>query len=230
MYKCDECGKEFEKRQSYAAHKSSHKRGESYSKKRRSKDDEYYIKKEALKNAVLSTCKFCGENFDKKKIGAHVIFCNSNNKRDLTKKKISESNKNRQVSDEVKKKISESMKKAHSDNRAWNIGKSRWNNKKSYPEEFFEKVIENEFDDKIFVNEHPVDRYSLDFAWIHKMKAIEIDGEQHERFEEYRERDKRKDEACKKLGWTILRISWKDLYHNPKDFIKIANEFIGQVV
>jgi len=230
MYKCEECGKEFEKRQSYAAHRSSHKRGESYSKKRRSKDENYYIEKEARKNAVLSKCKFCGNEFDKKKIGAHVILCKSNDKREDTMKKISISNTGRKMLDSSKEKISSSMKKAHEDRRAWNIGKSRWNNKKSYPEEFFESVIKNEFDDKEFKNEYPVDIYSLDFAWIHKMKAIEIDGEQHQRFEECKKRDKRKDIACKKLGWTILRISWKDLYHNPKFYIKIANEFIGRVV
>ena len=52
------------------------------------------------------------------------------------------------LSEDIKKSISISMKKAHSEKRAWNIGKSRWNNKPSWPEQFFMKVIENEFLDK----------------------------------------------------------------------------------
>ena len=63
------------------------------------------------------------------------------------------------VTEETKKKISESMKKAHKEGRAWNIGKSRWNNKHSYPEEFFIQVIDNEFEDKNYVCEYPFEIY-----------------------------------------------------------------------
>ena len=93
------------------------------------------------------------------------------------------------VTEETKKKISESMKKAHKEGRAWNIGKSRWNNKHSYPEEFFIQVINNEFEDKNYVCEYPLEIYSLDFAWIEKKKCIEIDGDQHQRFENRMERN-----------------------------------------
>ena len=66
------------------------------------------------------------------------------------------------------------MKKAHKEGRAWNIGSSRWNNKPSYPEQFFLKVIENEFDDKGYVREYPFGRFSLDFAWPHKNYALKL--------------------------------------------------------
>ena len=62
---------------------------------------------------------------------------------DETRRKISEKSKNQVASNETKAKISESMKRAHLEGRAWNIGKSRWNNEPSYPEIFFIKVIEN---------------------------------------------------------------------------------------
>ena len=119
-------------------------------------------------------------------------------------------------------KLSESGKLAHKEGRAWNIGMSRWNNEPSYPEKFFMEVIKNEFEDKNYQKEYPVGIYSLDFAWIEKKKAIEIDGEQHQRFEEYRERDKRKDMYLTKEGWKILRIVWKDMFHNTKEKIKIC--------
>lgn len=57
-------------------------------------------------------------------------------------KKISKSLKGKpkqKMSEEQKQKISISMKKAQKEGRAWNIGKSRWNNKPSYAENFFYK-------------------------------------------------------------------------------------------
>lgn len=127
------------------------------------------------------------------------------------------------------KKLSESMKKAHKEGRAWNIGKSRWNNKPSYPESFFMKVIKNDFDDKNYKYEMPFKIYSLDFAWPHKKKVIEIDGEQHKRFEEYKKRDRRKDYYLKKDGWKIKRISWKRMCKNTKKIINELNLFIGKI-
>ena len=118
------------------------------------------------------------------------------------------------------------MKVAHNEGRAWNIGMSRWNNEPSYPEIFFMKVIENEFIDKEYKTEHPMSIYSFDFAWIDKMKAIEIDGSQHERFDEIKDRDNRKDMLATKNGWQVLRIKWKDMFNDPQKWIKIAYEFI----
>lgn len=135
--------------------------------------------------------------------------------------------KGRQLPDETKKLISKSMRKAHAEGRAHNIGESRWNNEPSYPEVWFMKVIDNEFDDKNYIREHPFHLFSLDFAWIHKKKCIEIDGEQHQRFADYAERDKRKDIKLQEEGWQVLRLIWKDVYADPKKYIRLANKFIG---
>lgn len=143
------------------------------------------------------------------------------------KKKIAIAQSGKKDTDEVKRKKSEGMKKAHKEGRAHNIGKSRWNNDPSYPEKFFMKVIENEFDDKSYIREYSLGIYSLDFAWEHKKKCIEIDGDQHQRFEEYMQRDKRKDLLINGKGWEVLRISWKDLFHEPKKYIAIAKDYIG---
>lgn len=124
------------------------------------------------------------------------------------------------------KKISDSMKKAHAEGRAHNIGQSRWNNEPSYPEKFFIKVIENEFENKNYQREFPFFKYSLDFAWVNEKKVLEIDGEQHERFKEYKERDKKKDELLLKNGWKVLRIKWKDVMKDSKYWIKVAKSFI----
>lgn len=127
---------------------------------------------------------------------------------------------------ETKKSISNSMKKRHCEGIAWNIGMSRWNNEPSYPEKFFMQVIENEFDDKNTETEFPIGKYSLDFAWIHKKKGIEIDGEQHYRFQENVDRDKQKDKLCLEMGWEILRIRWTEMFKDTKKWIQIAKEFI----
>ena len=129
-------------------------------------------------------------------------------------------------SEETKKKLSEAMKKAHAEGRAHNIGESRWNNEPSWPEKWFMQVIENEFTDKNYVRERPFHRFSLDFAWEHKKKCIEIDGKQHEVFQEQIKRDLRKNELLKEEGWQLLRLKWKDVFHEPKKYIQIAKEFI----
>lgn len=108
------------------------------------------------------------------------------------------------------------MKLAHKEGRAHNIGECRHNNEPSYPEKWFMRVIENEFSNKNYIREFPFYRYSLDFAWPDLKICIEIDGEQHERFEEYKERDIKKDELLKQEGWKELRISWKECCKNPK--------------
>ena len=130
------------------------------------------------------------------------------------------------MTEEIRKKISDSMKLAHKEQRAWNIGKSRWNNKPSYPEKWFMSVIENEFTDKEYKREFPFSKYSIDFAWIHLKKAIEIDGEQHKRFPEYAERDRIKDSLLKESGWQVLRLPWQQIFNNTKDSIQQMKSFI----
>lgn len=64
---------------------------------------------------------------------------------ELTRKKLALAGSKRRATEETKKKISASMKKAHAEGRAHNIGECRWNNELSYPEQWFMKVLKNEF-------------------------------------------------------------------------------------
>jgi very-short-patch-repair endonuclease len=202
-------------------------------------------------------CKYCSKEYSNKGIGTHIWRkhgagvawkkCNENRvawNKGLTKKtdkRVAKAGKTlslrwkkcgcplvgRQLLEEHKKKVSEGMIRAHKEKRAWNIGKSRWNNKPSYPEIFFSRVIQNEFKDKNYKIEYPLSIYSLDFAWPHKKKTIEIDGAQHSRFEEYKKRDRRKTALIKKEGWKVLRIKWSYISKKPKFWIKKANDFVG---
>ena len=131
-------------------------------------------------------------------------------------------------SEETKRRISEGMKIAHAEGRAHNIGQCRWNNEMSYPEKFFKQVIENEFEDKNFVQEYNIGIYSIDFAWVEKKLAIEIDGEQHEK-PDYKSRDIRKDKKLKEEGWKVLRIKWKDMFNDTKHWIQISKNFVKEI-
>lgn len=129
----------------------------------------------------------------------------------------------------TREKISAGMKKAHAESRAHNIGQSRWNNEPSWPEQWFMEVIKNNFNDQNYIREYPFGRFSLDFAWPHKRRCIEIDGEQHQRFDDVKKRDAAKNELLTENDWSVLRLQWKDVYNNPKDFIKLAKKFIDDI-
>lgn len=130
------------------------------------------------------------------------------------------------ISNETKLKLSCSLKLAHKEGRAWNIGRSRWKNKPSYPEKFFIKVIQNDFLDKEYRREVPFHRFSLDFVWFNKKKVIEIDGKQHDIDLKQKQRDIEKDRLLILEGWQILRIKWKDLCNDSKYWILVGKNFI----
>ena len=140
------------------------------------------------------------------------------------------SQQDKPLTEKHKKAISDGMKKAHAEKRAHNIGSCRWNTEHSWPEKWFINVLTNEF--KMVENVHyktemPFGRFALDFAWPDQKLCIEIDGEQHERFEEYKLRDIEKDKLLKENDWQVIRIKWKDCYNNPKPFIELVrNKFI----
>ena len=132
----------------------------------------------------------------------------------------------------TKEKISAGMKKAHAEGRAHNIGQSRWNNKPSYPEQWFMKVIETEFGDKNYIREFPFYKYSLDFAWPNKKFCVEIDGEQHYRQTNdgilQQKRDFEKDVLLKANGWFEIRIAWSTICLNAKDFIAFVKNALDK--
>ena len=133
------------------------------------------------------------------------------------------------IPEEVKKKISYSMKKAHEEKRAYYIGKKeKLNGGMSYPEMWFENVIIDRFENKNFEYNFHVGSYYLDFAWVECKKCIEIDGEQHYRFERHIKHDKIRDEYLKSLGWIILRLPWKDIISDKEKYINIAKNFIDE--
>jgi very-short-patch-repair endonuclease len=130
--------------------------------------------------------------------------------------------------DSTKARLREAMLDRRANGYDWTFAHSKDNQSKmSYPETFWFEVIQNEFDDKDYIFNHPFGKFSLDFAWVNKKKVIEIDGEQHYTQEEQKIRDAEKDFLLKEQGWEILRIRWKRMFNDPKPVIKLAKEFIG---
>ena len=168
-------------------------------------------------------CKYCNIN----KLTTRACMTLHEKSCKLNPNRVDGWSKNNKVKEETKNKISKSMHKAALEgrNKGWSITKSGPQHK-SYPEKFFTKVIENEFDDKDYEYNKQFFTYKLDFAWEDKKKCIEIDGSQHERLIEQKESDIRKDKKLQENGWQVLRIKWKDMFNYPKLYIRIAKNFI----
>lgn len=75
----------------------------------------------------------------------------------------------------------------------------------SYPEKYFMNVLNNEQLEYIY--EHKVGNFFIDFAFLDKMIALEIDGKQH-KYEYYAKRDVIKDAFLNQEGWIVFRIDW----------------------
>lgn len=143
----------------------------------------------------------------------------------VTKEKLALIWKGKHLPEEMRKKISETQKKNIQ------IGKSKgWmschSSNRSWQEIEFQKIIQNEFEDKNVIEQYRFFCYALDFAWVEKKKCIEIDGKQHETSSLQKESDIRKDNKLKENGWKVLRIKFSDLSKDTQKYIKIAKQFI----
>ena len=165
-------------------------------------------------------CSFCDREFNRKESKTfHEKYCKENPNRVICK--------GHSIDSETRNKISIGMKKAHAEGRAHNIGECRWNNEPSYPEKWFEEMLKNELNQEEGIDykkEFPFYRFSLDFAWPTKKFCIEVDGEQHSRDSIQKERDIEKDKLLFQDGWVEIRIEWKSIFNNTKEFINILKD------
>lgn len=197
MYTCKTCGKEFEKRYSYIGHCSSHHRSESY-RLNRKKNSQNFVKSKK--------CKYCGEEFENGlKLGGHQTWCTLNPNVQETKNKIGKIRSGTKLSEEQKSKISKS-RKLYLDNNPGNIPYLlNHSSQESYPEKIFREALERRNIIGWTYN-HPIKRYSLDFAFIEQKIAVEIDGGTHN-LPEVILKDKLRDETLNRLGWTTIRYT-----------------------
>lgn len=109
-----------------------------------------------------------------------------------------------------------------------NPDKTAWRTKNiSYPEKIFlEKVHSLSWEKKYsIIREFSVFPFFIDFAFINEMVAVEIDGSQHLQTERL-ERDKKKDELLIKKGWSVIRISEKEIKRNIEETFEKLEEIL----
>lgn len=129
---------------------------------------------------------------------------------------------------ETRKKVSESMKKAHAEGRAGSFP-SRKNCEHSYPEKWLIGVLNRELgfvENKDYETEYYFHKQFLDFAWPDKKLCIEIDGQQHERFEERKLMDAKKDKNLEAEHWKLLRLKWSDICNDTQLYVQQILEFL----
>ena len=169
---------------------------------------------------INANCKYCNKICKTNSaLVFHEKYCKENPNREIYK--------SHKHTEETKIRLSKSMKLAIKEGRAKGWASSKQNkNGMSYPEIWFEKVINNEFKDKNYEYNKQFFKYKLDFAWVDKKKCIEIDGQQHQTNPIQAQSDKRKDTKLLENGWQVLRISWKEMFNSPKEWIEKAKQFI----
>lgn len=206
---CKICNEKFETRRLLYAHRKIHSVGLN----KKSKFAGYHP-------IINANCQYCGKICKTaSSLKLHENSCIKNPNR-ITYK-------GHQLNEEIRNKISNSMKLAIKEGRARGWANVKQNkNGMSYPEIWFEKVIENEFEDKNYEYNKQFFKYKLDFAWEAKKKCIEIDGSQHN-LPERKQSDENKDKLLNENGWTVLRLSWSYICKNSKEAIKIAKDFIS---
>lgn len=208
IWKCSICNKEFKSRRILNKHKKEHYQNENINSK--------YAGYHPIINAI---CKFCNRVCKTNSaLTLHEKYCKLNPNHEICI--------GHKLSAETKLKVSNSMKKAIAEGRAKGWASTKQNkNGMSYPELWFENVINNEFIDKNYEYNMQFFKYKLDFAWPHKKKCIEIDGSQHD-LPERKLSDSNKDKLLKENNWKILRLKWVYIFNNTKEAIKLAKDFI----
>ena len=225
VFMCEFCNREFDTKNACNSHRGKCKQNPNY----KYKEVPYEVRKhhsDVMKGKVSEPfvnckCSFCNRNFTRKSAKTiHEKYCKQNENRVVYIQHLQ--------SEETKRKISEGMRKAHNEKRAGTFP-TRKNCEHSWPEKWLINVLKRELgfiECKDYQTEFYFYKQFLDFAWVEKKLCIEIDGEQHNRFQDRIDADKRKDENLKKEGWKLLRINWSYVCNNTQDSIKQIVDFL----
>lgn len=113
------------------------------------------------------------------------------------------SRKNNGSCESARKKISEKVQQRLKDG-TFSGWKTRKDKAPSYAEQYFINLFNNE-NIVGWQRDYKAGRWFIDFAFLDKKIALEIDGKQHE---ERKEQDKIKDDFLSENGWKVFRIKW----------------------
>lgn len=210
MYKCNKCGKEFEKKQSYIAHCRIHS---GYVR------DKNPNARRNIPSKII--CEFCGEKFDDgRKLGGHITHCKLNPKHNeiISNMKKSGNARNLKWSDEDRKRISNARIKyliEHPDKVPYKLNHS---SNMSYPEKIFKNALESaNIGGWVYNYQNSI--YSYDFAFPEFKIDVEIDGNTHT-LEKVKKIDERRDKFSNENGWIVIRFTTKEVKENVIQCIK----------
>lgn len=210
IWKCEICNKVFESKQKLYNHKKE--------------ENHYLINNSKFGNVKTQTeikyaCQYCKKVFTTKSGRTlHERSCS------LNPNKQPGYNLGKHLSYDTKQKVSLARKKYIKEHGGiWWSSRSKC--KKSYAEAWVLKILNNEVQDKEFIEEYHLHKWFMDFAWPKKKIYIEVDGKQHE-WEDRKKNDEEKDNYYKSLGWKVLRLPWSYCCSNTQDCIKNIIDFV----
>lgn len=151
-----------------------------------------------LIDPIEKTCNWCKNNFKTKR--KKQIFCN---------RKCAASFKMSLPENQDRLRQTQLNLIASGKHQGW---LSRGKMKRSFPEKVSEECL-NELGfqrEKDFKIELLCGKWFIDFAFVERKIAIEIDGKQHQ-YPERIAKDKEKDAHLSSEGWAVHRIAWKKL-------------------
>jgi len=178
----------------------------------------------------MFSCEWCNRNFNSGfKLGGHKSWCKKNPNIKKNKENRSIEKIGRKLTEAHKKNISKALKKAHKtgNHPGWaHINTSEF--QMSRPEKTFKKVLqERGFYDKYYIKYgFPFGKYFLDFAILDFKLDIEIDGKQHFQSKKNLDHDYKRDKYILRNGWSVYRISVKELFENINGVITKMEQFI----
>ena len=143
---------------------------------------------------------------------------------DETKAKISKARKGKTLTEEHKAKISKARKQYLDDNPGNIPYLLNHSSNESYPEKIFREALERRNIIGWTYN-HPIKRYSLDFAFIEQKIDVEIDGGTHN-LPEVILKDELRDDTLNKLGWKTIRFTAVQIKENVEKCIDILLELL----
>lgn len=202
MIKCEGCNKEFKNKGGYSSHK---------------KTCDYVL---TIKNEIISLYvdSLVGINEIGKKygIGKDIVIRVLGDKKRTLSEGIKTAHKKYPErylhSDETK----EIMRVKRIEFMKNNPYKTAWRTSNlSYPEKLFLEKLEilNWGEKYSIIREYCIFPYFIDFAFVNEKVAVEIDGSQH-LLSDRKESDDKKDKLLLKDGWSVIRITDKEVKSN----------------
>lgn len=196
-WECSYCGKSFRTHKALVEHKKS----------------------EHVDSCGRYECRYCGRAFSKAyQIAAHTARCklSPNYEKNVEKSRNITRERFKDGLPEETKKISDKLKKFYAEHPESASYKYNHYSKGSWAEDYFRDLFAKE-NIVGWESQYHVLRYRLDFAFIEEKIDFEVDGHQHRVDARIVKHDIERTKNLEGIGWTVVRILWRDWNKMTKD-------------